>query len=189
MEIYTEQLTIDLDMRMPFKEYQKLIVEKWKNRPDPPRPPPDVRNAAIRHIKTHDTTAWQKAFAMREVDKSTCWFNAPIELDEPMDDDYDAMLMRFSGEDMGEYTLKPEQFEKDKKEAKRILQKKGIIAVARRRASSLPNGGLARIDESSANLTWMCRPRAAASGRRPRGCRLTRQLTRRERAEGKFEQL
>ena len=59
-------------------------------------------------------------------------------------------LMRFSGEDMGEYTLKPEQFEKDKKEAKRILQKKGIIAVTQKK--KLPNGGLARIDESSANL-------------------------------------
>jgi len=151
MEIYTEQLTIDLDMRMPFKEYQKLIVEKWKNRPDPPRPPPDVRNAAIRHIKTHDTTAWQKAFAMREVEKGSCWcFAGPIELDEPMDDDYDAMLMRFSGEDMGEYTLTPEQFQKDKTDAKRILQKKGIIAVAQKK--KLPNGGLARIDESSANL-------------------------------------
>ena len=45
-----------------------------------------------------------------------------IELDEPMDELYDAMLMRFSGEDMGEYTTEPDVFKEDKAEAKVYYQ-------------------------------------------------------------------
>jgi len=80
---------------------------------------PAQREQALLSIKYTDPTVWKRGFELQEVKPSGwCNFSNAIVLEEPLGDDFDYMLMRFSGEDMGEYTTTAEIFRKDKQEAK-----------------------------------------------------------------------
>ena len=80
-ETYAEQLTISLDDRTSFSEYNKNIKEQWKAEPERINAPPQLRNLAIARIKKTDPTAWIRGFAMQEKKKSalaSC-FNSMVE--------------------------------------------------------------------------------------------------------------
>ena len=130
---FNDELQVSVEERTPYPTYNKEITALWKELRDHGRidAPPALRSRAISRIKRTDPSMWTRAFAFSErrgfLNSLNSFFLSwigcdRIELDEPMDELYDAMLMRFSGEDMGEYTTEPDVFKEDKAEAKMLYQ-------------------------------------------------------------------
>ena len=130
---FSDELQVSVEERTPYPTYNKEITGLWKELRDHGRidAAPALRSRAISRIKRTDPSMWKRAFAFSErrgfLNSLNSFFLSwigcdRIELDEPMDELYDAMLMRFSGEDMGEYTTEPDVFKEDKAEAKVYYQ-------------------------------------------------------------------
>lgn len=126
--LYEDNLAVPLNDRLPFAEYNAQVKQLWSSMPARLDFSPGQRNDALIDIKLNDPTVWKRGFQFMESSSGwKCWPSRIISLIEPVGDAYDAMLMRFSGEDMGEYTAKPEIFKQDKKDAQarlRTMQKR-----------------------------------------------------------------
>lgn len=124
--LYEDNLSAPLNDRLPFDEYNKRVKQLWASMPARLDFSPRQRNDALFDIKQNDPIVWKKGFQFMESQAgSRCarLFKSSITLIEPVESAYDAMLMRFSGEDMGEYTATPEMFKQDRKDAQHIMRK------------------------------------------------------------------
>jgi len=124
MTLYEDNLSAPLTDREVFTSFQKQVRSLWERLNNVHlHLTPTQRDRGLREIKAKDPSTWKRVFEFQEVPTSSCSLlcQQPIELSEPVDEVYDHMLMRFSGEDMGEYTSLPEVFKQDKQEAKKAL--------------------------------------------------------------------
>ena len=130
---FSNELCDRVEDRTPYPRYNKDVSALWKDLRDRGRmdAPSTLRNRAIARIELTDPSQWRRAFAVSEEDtKCTKWTNFFLSLIgcapslsgriefvwEPKL--HTAMLMRFSGENMGQHTSEEAVFSDDKRKAK-----------------------------------------------------------------------
>lgn len=138
MRTFDENLTVPLQDRLPYCEFQKTVKQHRASMPGRLDFSPEMRNRAIASIKRRDPSVWKRGFIFLEQRGSSCfgrwfpWCCGSVSLGEPVGEAFDWALMRFSGEDMGEYTTRPEVFKQDKADAK-----KGLYLLAKQSGESI----------------------------------------------------
>tara|TARA_B100000768_G_C11235225_1_gene356931 strand:- start:89 stop:1249 length:1161 start_codon:yes stop_codon:yes gene_type:complete len=147
---FSDELCDRVEDRTPYPKYNKDVSALWKDLRDRGRmdAPSTLRNRAIARIELTDPSQWKRAFAVsEEKTKCTKWTNFFLSLIgcapnlsgriefvwEPKL--HTAMLMRFSGENMGEHTSEPAVFSEDKAKACSVALRLSQVETSQGKAS------------------------------------------------------